>query len=279
MNRKTRIIGAAAIAIVIVLAIIALVATKNTKDEKMEDTKNLAMYVPYGDGQYIMVDQENGSIYTITMPEDIYGKDGEKITADDLKKGNIVAIYGNGIMLESYPGQYPGVTKVEVVEEGKESDADQYQDIIDEIYQEPDPAERPAINIEYRTESAVIASIATEGSFNWTYTDAEGETHSEKTDSPHILAQDTLMDLTIDENTTDLSFTFTSEPETVQVLRWPVELRESDNASSEFPEGESVDVKKDDKAYVISDVKADYVYKVMATWENGAIEYGFYTKH
>lgn len=278
MARRTKIAGIAIIAIVIVFSTITVVTTKKTKDEKIGETKNLAMYVPYGDGKYIMVDQENGSIYTITMPEDILGKDGTKITADELKKGNIVAIYGNGIMLESYPGQYPGVTKVEVLEEGKESDGDQYQDIIDEIYQEPNPAERPAISIEYRTASAVISSIATEGSYNWTYTDPEGETHSEDVDSPHILTMDDLIDVTIDEKTTDLTFTFTLVPKEIHVVRWPVELRESDNATSEFPEGESVKVDKQDNAYMVSDVKKDYVYKVISIWEHGTIEYGFYTK-
>ena len=38
-----------------------------------------------------------------------------------LVAGNIVQVTGNGIMLESYPGQYPGITKVEVIETRRRS--------------------------------------------------------------------------------------------------------------------------------------------------------------
>ena len=48
------------------------------------------------------------------------------------------------------------ITKMKVVEEGKPSDADAYQDIVDEIYQEPDPSEPPSLNVGYTTDLADV---------------------------------------------------------------------------------------------------------------------------
>ena len=92
-----------------------------------------AMYIPRGKDKHLMIDQKNGTIFTVDMPEDIRGKDGKKISQKELKRGNIVAIYGDGIMLESYPGQYPGVSKIKVLKEGKPTDADQYKNILDQF--------------------------------------------------------------------------------------------------------------------------------------------------
>ena len=48
-----------------------------------------------------------------TIPaEGIYNKKGKLISDDVLENGDKVKIYGDGIMLESFPGQYPGVTKI-----------------------------------------------------------------------------------------------------------------------------------------------------------------------
>ena len=95
-----------------------------------------AMYIPGGRDEHLMIDQKNGTIFTVDMPEDIRGKDGKKISQKELKRGNIVAIYGDGIMLESYPGQYPGVSKIKVLKEGKPTDADRYQNVLEQFYPE-----------------------------------------------------------------------------------------------------------------------------------------------
>ena len=49
------------------------------------------------------------------MPDTILDENGKQITWQELKRGNLLDIYGDGIMLESYPGQYPGVTRIKVV--------------------------------------------------------------------------------------------------------------------------------------------------------------------
>lgn len=108
-----------------------------------------AMYIPAGEDGHLMVGEGTGNVFTVTMPDNIQDKNGKKISEEDLNRGDIVAIYGDGIMLESYPGQYPGVTKIKVVKEGKASDADQYQDILDEFWPEKDPGELPYLNMRY----------------------------------------------------------------------------------------------------------------------------------
>ena len=70
-----------------------------------------AMYIPVSENEHLMIDLDSGSVFTVTMPDVILNTKGKKITWQDLKRGNIVRIYGDGIMLESYPGKYPGVSK------------------------------------------------------------------------------------------------------------------------------------------------------------------------
>ena len=275
------------VAIVVAVLLIAagiLVWQKSKEEEASEDgtvkegeIKTTAMYVPYGEGQYIMVDQEVGTIFTVTMPEDIYDVDGKKIKPEDLEKGNILHIYGNGIMLESYPGQYPGITKIEVAEKGKPSDADQYQNVIDEIYQEPNPAEVPSMDVEYRTDSAVVKAMTTTGSYEWNYTDKEGKSQSVIADFPHILTWEVISDITLD-NPTDITLLFTKKPDNIQVERWDAESRRDSGDESNVPEGEELGAEVDGDGYILRRVNSGSVYLVTAQWGNSQVEYGFLTK-
>ena len=62
----------------------------------------------------VFVDLNNGTIFSADIPaEGIYNKKGKLISDDVLENGDKVKIYGDGIMLESFPGQYPGVTKIQ----------------------------------------------------------------------------------------------------------------------------------------------------------------------
>ena len=71
--------------------------------------------------------------------------------------GNIVQVTGNGIMLESYPGQYPGISKVEVIEQGNPADAEQYADIVDTVFAAPDQSQVPSGNLDYKTADAQLS--------------------------------------------------------------------------------------------------------------------------
>ena len=76
--------------------------------------------------------QRNG-VYA-SIPNDLKDNDGKKITSENLKAGDYVDVYGDGIMLESYPGQYPGVSKMVVTGEGTADEVKQYQDVIDMVF-------------------------------------------------------------------------------------------------------------------------------------------------
>ena len=78
--------------------------------------------------------------------------DGQQTDEEALVAGNIVQVTGNGIMLESYPGQYPGITKVEVIETGSPADAEQYADIVDTVFAAPDQSQVPVGSLSYKTD-------------------------------------------------------------------------------------------------------------------------------
>ena len=54
-------------------------------------------------------------------------ENGKKLTEEDMTDGDVYLIYGDSIMLESFPGQYPGITKMVRKEQGNQEKADQYR--------------------------------------------------------------------------------------------------------------------------------------------------------
>lgn len=273
--------------LVILLAGLTVVVMKMSQTAK--DNIIRAMYVPYGEsGSYVMIDIKNGTVFTVNMPENIFDINGKKMEPSDLKKGNILDIYGNGIMAESYPGQYMGVTEIHVVEEGKPEDADQYQQIIDGLYFEPDPAQIPYLSATYRTEQAIVTVAIPNGSYSWSYENENGQTTEVEADSAHVLMweEELLGDVSIGE-ATDVELTFDKKPKEVQVSRWEAQYRDNQDYLNDNPDGEPVELTTDEEAVTSSVQKVTkwilkaepgYIYRVKATWENGMVEYGFLTK-
>jgi hypothetical protein len=234
-----------------------------------------AMYVPYGEGFHIFVSEQAG-VFEATFPEEIYDMNGNMISEEQLVKGNMVEIYGDGIMLESYPGQYPGIMKMKVVKEGSPSDADVYQEIVDGIYQEPDPAEPPALNLEYTTDMMNAVVIVNRGGYEWVYMDKDGSSNAVVADSAHVLDWKTgeeLVDITVSEPL-ELTLHFSAEPQNVEVIRYDASLL---GKSQESLEGEKVTVEKKDGKWTLAGVTAGYVYDITGIWENGRANYGFIT--
>lgn len=273
--------------LVILLAGLTVVVMKMSQTAKENIIR--AIYVPYGEsGSYVMIDIENGTVFTVNMPENIFDINGEKMEPSDLKKGNILDIYGNGIMAESYPGQYMGVTEIHVVEEGKPEDADQYQQIIDGLYFEPDPAQIPYLSATYRTEQAIVTVAIPNGSYSWSYENENGQTTEVEADSAHVLMweEELLGDVSIGE-ATDVELAFDKKPKEVQVSRWEAQYRDDQDYLNDNPDGEPVELTTDEEAVTSSVQKVTkwilkaepgYIYRVKAIWENGMVEYGFLTK-
>ena len=274
-NRKRNIaIGVLVAVIAVGVIVLAIKAVNNGKEEELAVT---AMYVPIAEDAYIFVDQNNGAVFTVTFPEKMYDIDGNIITQNELVKGNILKIYGNGIMLESYPGQYPGISKMKVIETGSPADADVYQNIIDELYSAPDPSEPPFLNVEYTTDTAVVTVMATRGDYEWSYTDGNGEGKSEIACGPHILCWgDLLVDIRLGvAEPVDFTLIFSVQPQEVKVFRYDLLLKDTEG---EIPDGgEEVEIEEKDGKWMLPSVEGGYIYEVIGIWDNGRATYGFLT--
>lgn len=253
------------IAIVLIAGIVYAVAGRSDMQKPLQ-----AMYIPAGKDGNLMIGEGTGNVFTITMPENIQDKNGKKISEKDLKRGDIVAIYGDGIMLASYPGQYPGVTKIKVVKDGKALDADQYQDILDEFWPKKDPAERPYLNIEYTASYGRVSAVAACGGYSWSYADEDGIEQNETADSLAVTQWKALPVMNIDE-TTDMNLYFDTEPEKVTATAFSAEL----SGESDPGTGAETDVEEKDGTYVLKDVQKDMIYLIRGEWGNGWVEFGF----
>lgn len=233
-----------------------------------------ALYIPIEEEVHLFVGEENGMVFTANFPEEIYDIEGNKITREQLERGNVLELYGNGIMLESYPGQYPGITKMVVIEQGSPSDADKYQEIVDEFYQEPDPAQPPTLDVEYTTQLAITTAVVNRGGYEWTYIDEDGLSNAVAADSIHVLHwKEQLNDIRLEEPT-DLILSFSQKPEDVVVKRWSADLMDTED----IPEGEEIEVSNAGGVITIPGAEGNYVYEVTGIWENGRACYGFRTE-
>ncbi|MCI8465168.1 MAG: hypothetical protein HFI63_04835 [Lachnospiraceae bacterium] len=245
-----------------------------------------SMVLADADGNLYYIDVNTGTFFTAPIPEDLTDADGNSLSPDAIKAGSVVDIYGNGMMLESYPGQYPGVSKMVLIKEGTAQDAAPYQHLVDEITMPADPSEPPFMNAEYQTDLASVTVLLTRGNYNWKYIDEAGQPQNVIADGSHILAWPELNDITIDEsipNGLELNLISSRKPQSITVTRFPLDLwkkdasPESENTQEGEVSGEPVAVQEGQNGYTMT-AEAGYVYLVEAQWEEGRVEFGFCTK-
>ena len=226
--------------------------TDGSKGAAMDEFVSTAMVVTLGNGEVLFVDQDSESPYYPTLPDD----------APELADGNIVRVTGNGIMLESYPGQYPGITKVEVIEEGTPEDAEKYDELVAQIWQPKDPAEPPYASVEYATDLAVVSLMPTTCGYTWTY-EEDGEEQTVAVDAPHPtqLEADELPDARVD-GPTEVTVSFDVETTGLVVSRWSEDALDV--------EGEPVEA--EDGTFI---VEPGYRYAFFATFDAGGATYAF----
>lgn len=253
---------------------------KAIKSVNTDDATIKGMYLTFGEDEdsYIFADIENDSLFFAEIPEDnLLDETGEKMKAADLQKGDIVAVYNSGIVAESFPPQYPGVTKMVRVEKGTAEDAAKYDTLIAQIYRAPHPSQIPYLDIENRQETAIVTSMINHGGYSWSYKDADGKQQAETADSLHVLDWERndagLVELICDTTDKDLKLMFSKKPESVTVTRW-----DSTATVADIESGETVEVTLNGKEAVLQDAKTGSVYEVIATWENGRVTYGFAVK-
>jgi len=252
-----------------------------------EMTVNRAMYVPYGDGNYVMID-ELGQVFTVRFPLDMTTAEGEDITPESLTAGCIVDIYGNGVMLESYPGQYPGVERIVLVDRGDPADIEQYLAVIDELHTEPAPVDSPpALHLEYAIEDAIVYSQIRPANYNWEQDMGNGEIAAVVACGAHVLQSKELQQVYIDKPT-DVLLTFpTYAPHTVTCIRWPESERRPDGGEVTAA-GETVELALPvepagaegsfDASLRKLTAEPGYVYLITAHWTEGSAEYGFHAE-
>ena len=227
-----------------------------------EEFTSTAMVVLLGNGEPLFIDQRTDSPYYPTLPAD----------APELASGNIVRVTGNGIMLESYPAQYPGITKVEVLEKGSPENAEKYAELAAQLWQPKDPSEPALATLEYRTDDAVVSMAPLTCGYTWTY-EQGGETVTVSSDAPaanQIDATD-LPEATAGE-VVDVTMTFDLPPVESEGSRRPEVVR--------YPESDleagagAVDATLSDGALRFA-VEPGWRYRVDVAFDAGQVSYVF----
>ena len=283
MSKKTKLIVGTGVAL-LVLIILAVVGIRNyfmrdeSSDKAWKDSGNImqAVYLKKENGNNIFVSLENDMPFTGKIPqEELYDEEGKKITEQDLNNGDVLDIYGNGIMAQSYPAQYHGITKIERTEQSNQKYIQEYGHYLDEIFIKKDSSQLPYLNVCYTDELASVAVMIPEAlSCTWTY-EENGESRTITTDAPHVLQTEPTEVTKLSEPMT-MELEFDEKPESVQILSWDDSLLEQyQDSAAEIPEGTPVEVQENEKGNTEFTAQPGCVYLVQGQWENGTVDYGF----
>lgn len=230
-------------------------------------------------GTWLLADRDNGNVFTVEIPSDLTDESGKKISSEILKAADYVDVYGDGIMLQSYPGQYPGVSKMVVTGEGSEDELKQYQDVIDMVFAEPDTSETPTAGVVYASSLGQTMGLMT-GPMNYTWKAPSGGSEDDTVTAcgAAVMQTENLEKMAVDEGKTDFTISCDLVPNKATVRRWSADQYPAADDTDVDSTAEDVTVEKDDTGnFVIKDVETGYVYEVTLTWEYGEAQYGFVT--
>lgn len=244
------------------------------------DVVSTAM-VAYANGdQVLFVDQETQTPYIPTEIDDAtIIVDGQQTDEEALVAGNIVQVTGNGIMLESYPGQYPGITKVEVIETGSPADAEQYADIVGTVFAAPDQSQVPVGSLSYKTDQADTSVVLNPYEFDWQWQTEDGQTSTSQVDGSAADGNGTLNETIVDAripNAIDAFIAFSVNPTSLEIERQPLVKGETAKTDPRS-DGEDVPCTLGDDGTAALRIEPNYLYEAKATFPQGEAEYAFYT--
>lgn len=285
MSKKAKLIVGIGVALLILIVLVAAgIRNHFMQDEPADKPKAdsgytmQAVYLKKEDGNNIFVELENDMPFTGKIPqEELYDENGEKITEQDLNNGDVLNIYGNGIMAQSYPGQYNGISKIERTEQENQEYIEEYSHFLDEFFVEKEPSQRPELNVCYTDDLAAVTVMIPEAlGYTWTY-EENGESNTITTDAPHIL-QTNPTEVTKLSEPMKMELMFDVKPESVQILSWEDSLlgQYQDNAN-QIPDGTPVEVQENEEGNPEFTAQPGCVYLVQGQWENGTADYGFWT--
>lgn len=285
MSKKAKLIVGIGVTLLI-LIVLAAAGIRNhfMQDEPADKPKAdsgytmQAVYLKKEDGNNIFVELENDMPFTGKIPqEELYDENGEKITEQDLNNGDVLNIYGNGIMAQSYPGQYNGISKIERTEQENQEYIEEYSHFLDEFFVEKEPSQRPELNVCYTDNLAAVTVMIPESfSYTWTY-EENGESNTITTDAPHIL-QTNPTEVTKLSEPMKMELMFDVKPKSVQILSWEDSLLgQYQDSTDQIPDGTPVEVQENEEGNPEFIAQPGCVYLVQGQWENGTADYGFWT--
>lgn len=285
MSKKTKLIVGIGVALLILIVLVAAgIRNHFMQDEQADKPKAdsgytmQAVYLKKEDGNNIFVELENDMPFTGKIPqEELYDENGEKITEQDLNNGDVLNIYGNGIMAQSYPGQYNGISKIERTEQENQEYIEEYSHFLDEFFVEKEPSQRPELNVCYTDDLAAVTVMIPEAlGYTWTY-EENGEGNTITTDAPHIL-QTNPTEVTKLSEPMKMELMFDVKPESVQILSWEDSLLgQYQDRADQIPDGTPVEIQENEEGNPEFTAQPGCVYLVQGQWENGTADYGFWT--
>lgn len=242
-------------------------------EEQVGETSR-AMVIAVGD-QVLLVNTETQAPYYPTIPEGgLTDVEGNPISPDQLAVGNVVEVTGNGIMLESYPGQYPGVTAIQVVEQGTPADAEKYQALIDELTA-PQATEGavPFASASYHTDMADASLLLEPQAYTWQMPDGTVDSQELNLMEANGNVATTINDARVSAET-EVMVTFDIPAQGVAVTRMPLTATASGHAVDATAAEEAVEclLSGSDAAFSI---EPDSLYVVSANFEAGQVIYAF----
>lgn len=285
MSKKAKLIVGIGVALLILIVLVAAgIRNHFMQDEPADKPKAdsgytmQAVYLKKEDGNNIFVELENDMPFTGKIPqEELYDENGEKITEQDLNNGDVLNIYGNGIMAQSYPGQYNGISKIERTEQENQEYIEEYSHFLDEFFVEKEPSQRPELNVCYTDDLAAVTVMIPEAlGYTWTY-EENGESNTITTDAPHIL-QTNPTEVTKLSEPMKMELMFDVKPESVQILSWEDSLLgQYQDSADQIPDGTPVEIQENEEGNPEFTAQPGCVYLVQGQWENGTADYGFWT--
>lgn len=254
---------------------------KNTPSEAVtpdtdEQVTSTAMVAGVQGDTVLFVDQETDTpYYPTSTTATVYDIDGKVITLAELKPGNVVKVVGNNIMLESYPGQYPGITTIEVTEVGTPSDADKYAELVEQVMPKPGNSV-PSGYVEYADDLGKVSVLLAPYAYNW----QSGDDTDVSEVSGSFFDKDGVVDAGVGDariaEATEATMGFDDTAQNVTVERTPL-VNTTDDLFAVDPgvQGEAVGIQTLDSGDFSFTVDPGFAYVVRATFDNGTVEYAF----
>lgn len=275
--KNKKIIGIVGIILVILIIGAVFLGKGNVEkqEKKTEDSYMEAVYLKDEQGNGIFVQTDTEMPFFGTIPQELYDEKENKITEEDLNSGDVVKIWGNEAIAQSYPAQYPGITKIQIEEKENKEYIEKYGHYLEEFIAVPDATELPYLDISYKQPNALVtAAVDTVASYIWEYSGDDGKQVREESLENSVLTLPELAEIQV-AGDTQAELLFCTEPEKVEVLRWDESLKMEEGSEDAIPEGETVQIENGEAGNISITVQPGYIYMIKAFWKNGEVEYGF----